>query len=135
MVANQPLMNRFEGRSYNPRQGHDSYQNPRRAAISQQQYFQGARGLMQQPRLPFLAMLNLPNFSKLMNYPVCHDPTCPPVPTKIPLDITKFEGKNDEDPSDQVTTFHLWCSLNTLNNDSIWLRVFQQTLMGVSAKW
>jgi hypothetical protein len=74
---------------------------------------------MLQPRLPFLAMLNLPNLTKLMNEPVSHDPTCPPVPTKLPLNILKFEGKNGEDPGDHVTTFHLWCSLNSLNDDSI----------------
>jgi hypothetical protein len=49
---------------------------------------------MSQPRLPFLAMLNLPDLSKLMNDPVSHDPTWPPVPTKLPSDIPKFEGKN-----------------------------------------
>jgi hypothetical protein len=62
---------------------------------------------MTQPRLPFLAMLNLPDLTKLMNDPVSHDPTWPSVPTKIPLDIPKFEGKNGEDPRDHVTTFHV----------------------------
>jgi hypothetical protein len=42
---------------------------------------------MSQPRLPFLATLNLPDLSKLMNDPVSHDPTWPPIPTKIPSDI------------------------------------------------
>jgi hypothetical protein len=77
-----------------------------------------------QPRIPFLAMLNLPDLSKLMNDPVIHDPTWPPVPTKLPSDIPKFEGKNGEDPGDHVTTFHLWCSSNSLNHDSIRLRLF-----------
>jgi hypothetical protein len=44
MVPNQPLMNQFRGGSYNPRQGHGAYQNPRWVAIPQQQYFQGAWG-------------------------------------------------------------------------------------------
>ena len=89
---------------------------------------------MSQPRPPFLATLNLLDLYKLMKYHVCHDPTCPPIPTKLPLDILKFEGKNGEDPGDNITTFHLWCSLNSLNDDSIRLRLFQCTLIGVSAK-
>jgi hypothetical protein len=89
---------------------------------------------MSQPRLPFMAMLNLPDFSKLMNEPTIHDPTWPPVPTKHPSDIPKFEGKNGEDPGDHVTTFHLWCSSNFLNDDSICLRFIQCTLIGVVVK-
>jgi hypothetical protein len=90
---------------------------------------------MPQPRLHFLAKLNLLDFFKLMNDHVCHDPTWPPVPTKLPSDIQKFEGKNGEDPSDRVTTFHLRCSSNSINEDSIQLRLFQCTLTRVSTKW
>jgi hypothetical protein len=90
---------------------------------------------MSQPRLPFLATLNLPNLSKLMNDLVIHDPIWPPFHTNLPLDISKFEGKNGEDPGDHVTTFHLWCSSNSLNDDSIRLRLFQCTLIRVAAKW
>jgi hypothetical protein len=90
---------------------------------------------MSQPRLPFLAMLNLSDLSKLMNDPVSHDPTWPPVPTKLLSYIPKFEGKNGEDPGDHVTTFHLWCSLNSLNHDSIRLRLLQHTLIGVASQW
>jgi hypothetical protein len=82
-----------------------------------------------------MAMLNMPYLSKLINEPVSHDPTWPPVPTKLPSDILKFEGKNGEDHGDHVTTFHLWCSLNSLNDDFIRLRLFQCTLIGVAAKW
>jgi hypothetical protein len=90
---------------------------------------------MSQPHLPFLATLNFPDLAKLMNDPVSHDPTCPLVPTKIPLDIPKFEGKNGEDLGDHVMTFHLWCSSNSLNDDSIRLRLFQRTLVEVVEKW
>jgi hypothetical protein len=90
---------------------------------------------MPQPRLPFLAMLNLPNLSNLLNDHVCHDPTWPPIPTNLPSNIPKFKGKNGEDPGDHITTFHLWCSLNSLNDNSIRLRMFQCTLTGVSMKW
>jgi hypothetical protein len=135
MVPNQPLMNQFGGGSYNPRQGHGAYQKPRWVAIPQQQSFQGSWGHMMQPRLPFLAMLNLPKLFNLMNDLVCHDPIWPPVPTKIPSDVPKFKGKNGEDPGDHFTTFHLWHSLNSLNDDSIQLILFQHTLMRVAAKW
>jgi hypothetical protein len=87
------------------------------------------------PVFPFLATLNLPYFSKLLNDLVIHDPTWPPVPTKLPLDIPKFEGKNGEDPGDHVTTFHLWCSLNSMNHDSIRLQLSQCTLIGVASQW
>jgi len=39
-----------------------------------------------------------------------------------------------EDPGDH-TTFHFWCSSNSLNDDSIRLRLFQHTLIGVAEKW
>jgi hypothetical protein len=72
---------------------------------------------------------------KFMNDPVCHDPTWAPIPTKLPSNILKFEGKNGKDPGDQVTTFHLWFSSNSLNDDSIRLILFQCTLFGVVLKW
>jgi hypothetical protein len=97
--------------------------------------FLGSLGLDAATSSPFLATLNLPDLSRLMNDPVRHDPTWPPVPTDIPLDILKFEGKNGEDPGDHITTFHLWCSSNSLNEDSIRLIFFQCTLTRVVKKW
>jgi len=88
-----------------------------------------------QPRLLFLATLNFPDHTKLMNDPMFHDLNWPPVPTKLPSDIPKFEGKASEDPRDHVTSFDLWCSSNYLNDDSIWLRLFQRKLTGVTTKW
>jgi hypothetical protein len=79
--------------------------------------------------------LNFPYLSRLMNDLVRHNPSWPPVPTKLPLDIPKFEGKTNEDPGDHVTMFHIWCSSNSLNDDSIHLRLFQCTLIGVAMKW
>jgi hypothetical protein len=67
----------------------------------------------------FLAMLNLLDLSKFMNNPMSHDPSWPPIPTKLPLDILKLLEKNGEDPGDHATTFHLWCSSNSLNEDYI----------------
>ena len=70
-----------------------------------------------------------------MNYPISHDPAWLVVPNKILSDIPKFEGKAGEDPSEHVTTFHLWCSSNSLHDDSIRLRLFQCTLTGPAMKW
>ena len=86
------------------------------------------------PRLHFLEMLDLSRLSKLMNDPVHHDPTWPPFPIK-PSEIPKFERKTGKDPGDHVTIFHLWCSSNSLNGDSIWLRLFQRNLTSVAVKW
>jgi hypothetical protein len=44
MMPNQPLMNHPIGGSYNPRQGHDSYQSPRWDVVPQKQSFQGSWG-------------------------------------------------------------------------------------------
>jgi hypothetical protein len=121
--------------------GHGFYQNP-----GQQPNFSwqpGASqtpgpffpGYHQQPKLPFLATLHLPDLTRLLNDPICHDPRWPPMPTKFPSDIPKFEAKPNEDPGDHVTTFHLWCSSNSLKDDSVQLRLFQRTLIGSAAKW
>ena len=87
---------------------------------------------MEQPRIPYLATLKLPNLLRLTNDLVSHDPTWPIVPTKIPLDIPKFKGKIGEDLGEHVTNFHLWCSSNSLNHDYIWLRLFQCTFRVLS---
>jgi hypothetical protein len=55
--------------------------------------------------------------------------------TKLPSDIPKFEAKPNEDPVDHVTTFHIWCSSNSLKDDFVQLRLFQRTLTGSATKW
>ena len=65
------------------------------------------------PKIPFLEMLNLPYFSKLMNDLVRHDPSLSPVPTKFLLDIPKFKGKVGEDPRAHATTFFIYGALPT----------------------
>jgi hypothetical protein len=79
--------------------------------------------------------IHLPEVSSLLNDHICHDPRWPPMPTNFPSDVPKFEGKPSEDSGDHVTTFHLWCSSNSLNDDSIKLKLFQCTLIGCVAKW
>ena len=63
-----------------------------------------------------------------MNDLVCHDPNWMLVPTKLASDIPKFKGKLDEDPGDHLTPTHMWCLSNSLNDDSICLFLFHQTL-------
>ena len=43
--------------------------------------------------MPFMAHLNLPELAILTNNPIYHQAFWPPMPTKLPSDITKFEGK------------------------------------------
>ena len=76
-----------------------------------------------QPRLPFLAMLNLLDLSKLMKNLVFHNLNWSSVPTKLSSDIPKFEGNPGEYPDNHVTNFHLWFSSNSLNDDSVCLFV------------
>ena len=85
-------------------------------------------------KIPFLATLNLLDLSKLINDLIKHSPAWPPIPTKLPSDIPKFEGKANEYPNTHIMTFHLWCSSNSLMDDNVRLRLFQRTLMGATAK-
>jgi hypothetical protein len=139
-MGNQPMMSPQMQNPY-AGQGHGFYQNP-----GQQPNFSwqpGAiqtpgplfLGYQQQPKLPLLATLHLPDLTWLLNDPICHDLHWPPMPTKFPSDIPKFEAKPNEDPGDHMTTFHLWCSSNSLKDDSIQLRLFQRTLIGSVVKW
>jgi hypothetical protein len=57
------------------------------------------------------------------------------MPTQLPSDIPKFEGKVGDDPTKNVMTFHLWYSSNNIMDDSIRLWLFQCTLTGPSTKW
>ena len=74
--------------------------------------------------LPFMASLNLPDLAWLTNDPICHHPQWPPIPTKLPSDISKFEGKVGEDPQNHIMSFHLWCSSNSIVDNSVQLSLF-----------
>ena len=80
-------------------------------------------------------MLNFLDLSKLMNDPVRHNSSGPLVPTKLPLNIPKFEGKVGDDPRAHVTTFHLWCYSNSQNDDTVQLILLETTLTNTAAKW
>jgi hypothetical protein len=124
--GNQPMMSPQTKNPYTGH-GHGFYQNPGQqpnfswqpgASQTRGPFFQGYH---QQPKLPFLETLHFPDLTRLLNDPICHDLHCPPIPTKLPSDIQNFEAKPNEDPGDHVTTFHLWCSPNSLKDDSIQL--------------
>jgi hypothetical protein len=72
--------------------------------------------------MPYLASLNIPDLTKITNDPILHDPTWPFMPTKLPSDIPKFEGKEVDDPANHIMTFHLWFSSNIIMDESIQLR-------------
>ena len=82
-----------------------------------------------------MAHLNLSDLARLMNDPISHQPHWPPMPTKLPSYIPKFEGKAGEDPHNHIMSFHLRCSSNNILDDSVRLRLLQHTLMGVAMKW
>ena len=127
----QPFMGQMGGGYYPTIQGHGVYSNQPYA----NQYYHGAWNQPAQPRIPFLVTLNLPDLLRLTNYIVSHNPAWPTTPAKIPLDIPKFKCKVGGDPGEHVTAFHLRCSSNFLNDDSVHLRLFQHTLMIHAAKW
>ena len=92
-----------------------------------------------QPKLnkkfPFVATLELPDLNQLTNDPIHYLPWWSVIPPKLPSDIPKFNGNSREDLSMHVMTYHLWCSSNSLNDDSIRLCLFQGTLTSPAVKW
>jgi hypothetical protein len=86
-------------------------------------------------QLPLLTTLYLPDLSRLTNDPIFHSPDWPVIPAKLPYDILKFNGKYGEDTNNHVMNFHLWCSSNSLKDDSICLCLFKRTLIGSATKW
>jgi hypothetical protein len=87
------------------------------------------------PQISYLDSLNIPDLTKLINGPILHDPTWPAMPTKLPSDIPKFEGKMGDDLDNHIMTFHLWFFSNNIMDDSIKFSLFHHTLTNPSAKW
>ena len=81
-------------------------------------------------QFPFFATLELPDLNRLTNDPINYAPWWPVIPHKLPSDIPKFN-----DPSTHVMTYHLWCSSNSINDDSVRLHIFQRMLIGPETKW
>lgn len=87
------------------------------------------------PLVPFMDGLSLPNFIKIINYPLLHDPILSAMPTNLPFKIPKFEGNPGEYPSNHIHSFHIWCSSSFITEDSIHFHLFQHTLTVIVAKW
>jgi hypothetical protein len=66
-------------------------------------------------------------------FPMTH--SWPTIPSKLPSDIPKFDGNLGEDPSTHIMTYHLWCSSNSLMDDSVRLHLFQRSLTRAVTKW
>jgi hypothetical protein len=81
--------------------------------VNQYPINQSVQNLFASTKLPFLDTLELSDLSKLTNDPIRHHFAWPPVPVKIPTDIPKFDGKAGEDPTNHITTYHLWCVSNS----------------------
>ena len=64
--------------------------------------------------LSFIGSIKIPNMAWLTNEPIFHDPTWPLMPTKLPSDIPKFEGKAGEYPHKNIMSFHPSCSSNSI---------------------
>ena len=86
-------------------------------------------------QMQYLASLNIPDLTKLTNDPIFHYPTWTTMPTKLPSDIPKFEGKVGDDTANHIMNFHLWCSSNNIMDNSVRLSLFQHMLTGPSTKW
>ena len=87
------------------------------------------------PMIPLMARLSLPDFNQLINDPIHHDADWAAMPTNLPSDILKFEGNAGENPTNHCRSFHMWCSSNSITDDSICLRLFERTLTGDATKW
>jgi hypothetical protein len=79
--------------------------------------------------------LDLSDLYRILNDHILHSPYLSIIPSKLPSAIPKFDGRSGEDPNNHVTTFHLWCSSNSLMDGSIRLRLFQRNLTGSETKW
>jgi hypothetical protein len=132
---NQPFYNGYAHQPYQSYQHQMHYAGMQRPTAQAIPSYPGYASPNLNQQLPFVATLELPDLNRLTNDPIAYAPWWPAIPHKLPSDIPKFNGNPGEDPSNHVMTFHLWCSSNTLNDDSIRLRLFQRTLTGPAAKW
>jgi hypothetical protein len=56
-------------------------------------------------KLPFLATLDLPDPSRILNDLTCHSPQWPTIPAKLPSNIPKFNGKSGKGPEQSCNDF------------------------------
>jgi hypothetical protein len=72
--------------------------------------------------------LNIPYLTNITNNTILHYATWTPIPTNIPSYIPKFDRKLGKYLTRHVMTFYLWCSSNSIVDDSIQLQTFQRNL-------
>ena len=82
-----------------------------------------------------MATLEFPDLTQLTNDPICYSPWWSIIPTKLRSDIPKVNRNPREYSYTHFMTYHLWISSNSLNDDSICLQIFLQTLTGMTSKW
>jgi len=70
-------------------------------------------------QFPFPATLDLPYLYRIWNDPILHSHYWSVKLSKLPSDIPKFACQSREYLNNHVMTFHLWCSSNSLMDDSI----------------
>jgi hypothetical protein len=109
--------------------------HPPQGSVTQNTHTMARTNPSPPPQMPYLASINIPYLTKLTNDPILHNPTWPAMPTKLPSDIPKFEGKSRDDLANHIMTFHLCYSSNNITDYSIRLRLFKCTLTGPSTKW
>ena len=80
------------------------------------------------PRMPYMVGLNFPYLRKLINDPIAHDLAWCAMPTKLHSDIPKFKGQVGEYLDNCIMYFHIWCSSNSIIEDSVWLASFNEPL-------
>ena len=131
----QPYYNGYAHQPYQSYQYQIHYAGMQRPTTQAIPSYPGYASTNLNQQLPFVATLELPDLNQLTNDPIAYAPWWPEIPHKLLSDIPKFNGNPGEDPSNHVMTFNLWCSLNTLNDDSIRLHLFQRMLTGLEEKW
>lgn len=85
-------------------------------------------------QLPSIATPKFLDLTRLTNDPIAHPPWWSIIHTKLPSNIPKFNGNPREDASTHVMMYHLWCSSNSLNDDSIRLCLFKHNFTSTRAK-
>jgi len=87
------------------------------------------------PLLPFVNGPGHRDFNHLINDPLLHNPTWLEMSKELPSNILRFEGNPREGPTNHVHPFHMWCSSNSITNDSIHLWLFQCMVTEATTKW
>jgi hypothetical protein len=77
------------------------------------------RGNLSPKIFPFMENLYLLDLLKIINDPIIYDAIWPFTPTKLSLDIPKFEGKIQEDPWNHIMNFNLWCTFNNIMKNCV----------------